>query len=291
MTRIIKIVKPGADISSQNPGDWLFHSNFAMLKYHSDTQHTMTIDNGDLTKSISFAHGLGYVPKFKAYIENSGFITPLPSRLIEPFTTDDKHFYSYADATNITIGFKTNIPFGQMSVYVNTDYNSGGLNYAFIGNASGSSRDSGIQFLPVALVKDESIESAIIDFKSSDSGDTGTADVKMNIWGIDVDDLTDFGSDLGQPKTTATHSQSQSHLSDGARFNITVTDELREIIGRAGWSSGNNLGFYIFNNGTSSVGNNYVSDYPDQDIVLKIIKSGSQDYNFRVLVFKDKIHD
>ena len=102
-----------------------------------------------------------------------------------------------------------------------------------------------------------------------------------------MDDCPTFGSDLGQAETTANTTQSVA-APQGERFGITVTSLVQEIVNRAGWLSGNNLGFYINDNGSAS--NAYVSTYSAApDIHLTIKKSGTATVDFRCIVFKDKI--
>jgi hypothetical protein len=292
MTNIygIKIAKPGKSVHSTDMRDLSLDLNrFSMFKLHSSGLASVTLNAGDTEASATVTHGLGYVPAFLVYYKRSDESV---ERLIPdiPYGVDfDFWPWAYATSSNIVVGYSCKNQYNRINYNLSTVYNNSGSNgFAWIGNSSGNARDSGIQYKNIALSKDQSIDSASIDFKASDTG-SGTQNIKMNIWGIDVDNLGDFGSDLGLSRTTATHSQEQSALNDGDHFGITVTNELREIIGRNNWVNGNNLGFYIFDNGTSSTGNNYVASYPDNLVVLSIIKTGSLTISFRVVIFKDRI--
>ena len=291
----LKFTKSGYPVTTTDPREILMSSKYMMFKYHNEYTATVTFNPGDKTKTTSIAHNLGYVPAFMAYgvrsDDSANFIIPSI-----PYATSEFDWgEAWADQNNIY--FKVTIfdqyvgaGWNEIKQNMNTTYNtfSGDNSYAMVGNASGSGASFGVQYASVPILKDQSIVSATLDFLASDTG-SGTEDIKMDIYGIDVDSLSDFGSDMGQTRTTATHKQTQSSLNDGQHFGITVTNELSEIIARSGWSSGNNLGFYVNDDGTSSSGNNYVATYPDNQLILSILKTGTLTVNFRVIVFKDKI--
>jgi len=284
----MRIAKSGKSVFSTDPRDFILDERYNMFKYHSTSTANVTLNAGSTENSTTVAHSLGYVPAYLVYYQRSDESV---ERLVPslPFGVDfDIYPWAYATSTGIVVGVSSATPYNQLSYPLGTVYNNDGGNFAWVGTKTGAVKDFGIQYQSVALVKDQAITSATIDFKADDTG-SGSQDIKMNIWGIDVDNLGDFGSDLGQAKTTATHSQNQSALNDGDHFDINVKSELEEIIGRAGWVTGNNLGFYIFDNGTSTVGNNYVASFFENQVILNVVTGGSVTVSFRVVIFKDKI--
>lgn len=290
MTLIPKIIilKPGASEDSTDIRDYRFHSNFSFLKGFYDDIHSMTINAGDTEKIISIPHGLTYVPEVDVFHDTGSGLVQLPYRL-KTISGFDKHFFCSADDTNIYIKWKSAIPYNQKSFIYNTAYVNTGLPFATVGANTSNNYDSGVQFTGIDIAKNSSIQEAHMNFLIGDKG-SGNYDRKFNIWGIDVDNLGNFGNDLGQPKTDATHSQSVSGgILEGESFGITVTNEIQEIINRSNWSSGNALGFYLFNNGTNTSDSNYYSVWTDGNLTLYVTPSGSEVYDFRVLIYKDKI--
>ena len=291
----IKVTRAGYSTTTNDPRQLLMSSAYPMFKYHNEYTVSATFNPGDQTATASVTHGLGYVPAFMAYgvrdDDSTNFIIPsIPYAIsefdyAEAWADDDKIYFKVTLFDNYVGAGWNEIKQNLNTVYTNYD---GGYSLAIIGNAFGESSSFGVQYANVPIVKDQSIVSATIDFLASDTG-SGTEDFKMDIWGIDVDDLGDFGNDLGQSKTTATHKQTQASLDDEEHFSITVTNELEEIIARANWASGNNLGFYVFDDGTSSDGNNYASSSPENELFLSILKTGTLTVNFRAIVFKDRI--
>jgi len=289
LTPKIIILKPGANENSTDIRDYRFHSNFSFLKGFYDDIHSMTINAGDTEKIITIPHGLTYAPEVDVFHDTGSGLVQLPYRL-KTISGFDRHFFHSVDDTNVYIKWKSAVPYNLTTISAyNTAHNNLGFSWPSVGATPSNSIDCGLQFTNVAIPQGSTIISAYMDYLIGDRG-SGTADRKINIWGIDVDNLSDFGSDLGQAKTSATHSQNISGgISEGESFGITVTNEIQEIINRSGWSNGNALGFYLFNNGTDNSANNYYSAGYGGNVNLNYILSGSQTINFRVLIHKDKI--
>lgn len=283
----IKVTKTGKGVSSTDLRDLLMHSNYAMFKYHIDTTTSMIINAGDTSKTITIAHNLGYVPAFMVYSNDSTYTTLLPQRR-SFFTGEDEHIFATADSTNIYIKWRSVVPYNQFTLYVNDGYTNFGTNSLLaVGKYSGSGWDCGYRFTDVPIAKNAGIHSATVEFRIDERGNPGT-DVKIKTWGIDEDNVGAFGSDLGKTKTTAETSQNVA-AGAGSYFGINVKSIVEEITTRSGWSSGNAMGFYTFNN--DSPDNTYISDllYSGDNTFLRVILSGTLTYNFRILVFKDKI--
>ena len=285
-----KVMKQGASTSSTDLRDLLANSSFNMFKYHLDTTSSMTINAGDTTKTITIPHNLGYVPAFLTYQGDSDYVKLLPNRKTPAFTGIDEHWYSYADSTNIYIKWDSKNPYNQSIFYVNDGYTNNGTNSLIeAGDINGSSLDCGYRFIGVNISKNASIYSASVEFRVDGRGQSGT-DVKIKTWGIDEDNVGSFGNDLGKTKTTAEVSQNVA-AGYGSFFGINVKSIVEEITSRNGWSPGNAMGFYTFND--SSPTGAYVADQlsTSYDTYLKVILTGSVNYSFRVVVFKDKITD
>jgi hypothetical protein len=288
MTLGLKLSKLNKDVETAPLEDLLFHSNYSMFKYHSDNIRTMTINPGDSTKIVSFAHGLSYVPAFIAYASFTSGIYPLPNRKVT-LTGIDENFYTYADSTNINIGWKSALKLNSSNYSCYFNYSDiTGANNAFVGNIQGSSARSSMTFYLNGgqdLLQGDTIISATINFKIDQRG-PGNGDVKIRTYGIDVDDCGFVYDEWGLSKTTAYKDQNVA-AGAGSYFGIDVKDIVREIINRPGWVDSSILGFYIEDNSSPYEAN--IWDYSESSY-LEIITSGNLTYNFRVIVFKDKIH-
>lgn len=281
---VVKILKPGASEDSVNIADYRFHSRFSMLKYHMDTIQSMTINAGDTEKIISFAHGLDYVPDFVAYLGDSNYIYQLPNRIAT--ISYDRHYLAYADNTNIYIKFKTSVPFNEYRYSADQIYHeldSGSVNL-LVGNASGNGYSSAVRFPTIELDRNQSIVSARIDWNNQFSGPTNS-DTKMKVFGLDYDNVGDVST--GMDRTSAFISQQQVKLSGTFNFSSNVKSMLEEIIARAGWTSGNRMGFTIENDGSPT--DAYVGGTNSSDADLVVVPSGSLTESFRIIIFKDKI--
>jgi hypothetical protein len=285
-----RVVKEGYDITTTDLRGVLLDSDYGMFKYHLDQTDTLTVNAGDTTASTSFAHGLGYVPAFIAYLKIGESISPLPRRDIA-ISGVDRSWFAYADDTNIYIKWISAIPYNQQIIYASDYYNSYYNNNTaiYVGNFSGN-LDGAMRFTGIDLNKSESFISATIDFRVYVKG-SGTGNLEMEIFGIKEDNTADFTTDpLGRSSTNASHTQSQSLPTPPFFFGVNVKNELSEITSRSGWSNGNAAGFLFRDHGSPS--NVYVGDGVGSDVsILKIQKSGSISYSFRVIVFKDKISD
>lgn len=289
MTNGIKISKPTKDIKTAVLKDLLFHSDYAMFKYHLDTTASMTINAGDTTKLITIPHGLSYVPAFISYIKYSDGLMMLPQRR-QLISGIDEQWYAYADATNIYIGWKSAQPYNKTTYSVSDYWNSFIFsNSSFeVGNDKGSGVNGSMRFTSIDLNNSQSIVSATVDVYVGAKG-TGSGNLLHKIYGIDEDNTSDYSSDpTSREKTSAVTEQNVSIPPSGEIFGVNVTNQVSEIISRTGWSNGNALGFNFFDNGSNT--DVWVYNGSSKRSTLSIIKSGSTSYSFRIIVFKDKIH-
>ncbi len=127
-----------------------------------------------------------------------------------------------------------------------------------------------LRFENVTIPQGTTVASATLKIYVGDKG-AGSGSLLCQYWGIDEDNTGTFSSDpLGRTKTTATHSPNISVTSVGNFQDLDVADEVNEIFARAGWSSGNALGFifnprdgtpddlYMYDNNTGTSTNSYL---------------------------------
>ena len=284
----IKVAKSGQSVTAMDLKNLDLSSSNFFLKFHSQTDTNVTFNAGDTEKSATVSHSLGYVPAFLAYFQYGSYYYLVPSI---PFAVGfDPWTYAYATTTGVTVGVKKSTPHGQVyQGYVNDGYTNIGTNDIIeAGDFSGyGGLDCGYRFTGVTVAQAATIYSATVDFRIDGRGLSGT-DVKIKTWGIDEDNVGGFGSDLGKTKTTAYETQNVASGS-GSYFGINVKDEVQEIVNRGGWSSGNAMGFYTFND--SSPSGAYIADLLGSayDTFLTVLVTGSETWNFRVIIFKDKI--
>jgi hypothetical protein len=82
----------------------------------------------------------------------------------------------------------------------------------------------------------------------------GTADsIKMKTYGIKEVNTSTFSSNpFGRTKTTAVTTQTSGRPGVGAFIGVDVTSQVNEILGQGGWTSGNAMGFFSFDNSSDS---------------------------------------
>lgn len=293
----IRFMKSGKPYSSTNLRDILLDSRFKMFKFHSDDIRTLTITNGEMTGLATFPHNLGYVPAFLAYMGDMSGITQMPFRRIwGPPTLDgmtDDHYFTYADATNIYIGWKGNYYSGLQSFdasdYWSTWFNS--TNYFTVGRDSGNNpHDGAFRFTGVTINSGDSIVRAKLqigtDYKLGSPDDF----IKFRTYGIDEDNTQSFNNPMGRQKTDAYSSTTRSvPYNYGDNVEVDVVSQMNEIKARGGWSSGNAMGF-IINEDSGDVNAEMGCWNGGYGARLDLIKAGTRSVDFRVIVFKDKLH-
>ena len=260
-----------------------------MLKYHSDNTTSIEITYGDGSGEIEISHDLGYVPAYIAYMTEGLISYPLPSYFPAPFPfgTQYQQFDSYADDENITLRVKAEPAYGVWNRNFTDVYNDYYNNNwsVMAGNNDGTTASGAIRFNAVDLVKDESITSAWLRIYVGYKG-AGAGNLEIQTFGIDEDDTAAFsGSPMGRTSTTAVNNQSVIVPPTTEYMGIDVKSIVEEVTARGGWSRWNALGFKIYDN--SSPNDVYIHDYYNS--YLEIVHSGSTTFNFRVIIFKDRI--
>lgn len=68
MTYGIKIAKSGKSVSSTEPRDFIFNSNYPTLKIYEENSASITVNAGSST-TVSVEHGLSFVPMCWVFVE------------------------------------------------------------------------------------------------------------------------------------------------------------------------------------------------------------------------------
>lgn len=287
----IKVSKEGVSISSTDLRDLILHSNFSMFKYHSDTTQSMTINAEDTTKTISFAHGLNYVPAFIAYMGDSNGISMLPNRRSYYFVGADEHYFAYADATNIYITWRSTQPYNRQKIYASDFWNTYGNNneYFEVGREGSTGYSGALRFTGINVTAGDSITRAKIQIECSGKTDDSSRNMRWLNYGIRETNTSNFNDPMGRPRTSATSTQNRTVPTNiGDHVEIDVINMVNEIKGLSGWASGNAMGFLMLEQ--DSQDNAAFWSWNSSDTYLEITKSGSLVVPFRVIVFKDKVH-
>lgn len=288
----LKVSKTGKDIASSDIRDLTLSSAYPMLKYHSDNYGEATLTTGATDTYVDFTHTLGYVPAFIAYQNFTGawrYIPGIPTAI--GYTA---YAYAYADSTKVRCGYR--LVTGSYNTYtysVNDMFSDiagvGTIRYSTgAGKVFTDTFDGAIRFGGVTIPQGTSITLATWYFYVDEIG-SGGSNVNLNIYGIDEDNTADFSSNpMGRSQTTASTNY-VSNPSENTYATITVTSAVQEIVNRGGWSSGNNMGFFIKNN--SSPDGNHISDSmgAENDSYLSVQYGSSKTIGFRAIIFKDKI--
>lgn len=293
----LKVMQEGADITDTDIRNILMSSKYSMLKFHSDQTDSVTVNAGDEEQYVEFSHSLGYVPAFIAYYKFDNKIYFIPN---VPRSGDFPNYgYAWADSTKVRCGIVFPTPYNQLvrdtydTAY--TTWTGGHNGYVIAGKVLTSSTDGGVEYDnigsevgdSITLPQGSTISSATLDFFIKDKGSGGNPNIIT--YGIDVDDCSQFGSDMGQAQTSASSAQTVA-APDESFVGISVTSQVQEIVNRGGWANGNNMGFYILNNGSadSAYINNF--DFTNLGVIkLVIVKSGTATAEFRCIIFKDKL--
>ena len=283
----VRVAKPGKSIFSSDVRDFRFDERYAMFKYHSTTNTTVTLNGGDTEKSSTVSHALGYVPAFIAYYKRSdeSVWRILPD--IPYGVGFDMYPWAYATTTGVTVGYTSANPYNMVS-YSFSDYWSSfdNLNDHWSAGKTSFGFGGAFRFTGIALNKNQSISAAAVEVGVTAKG-ASAGDIKMKHYGIDEDNTGNFSSDpMGRSKTTAVTTQNHSPATPNYNFSFDVKAQVEEIIARNNWASGNAIGFITNDNGSAD---NVWVVARNSTNTLFITKSGSLTVSFRVIIFKDKI--
>jgi hypothetical protein len=308
----IKISRPGFDVNTATPQQLAFSSQYQTFRIHAQGNDTLT----DSARTVTIPHNLGYVPFFLVHTQLDSavatnsvvgdntdyFISPFRiGSEIDVYEAENTHdIIAWADNTNLYVRARSNVgkyfyPIQQGGVSSQTDqmgmesdlgYTAGdwyvGNNDPIFNVEKGAVRTQG----GVTLDQSETVYSATLNLYIGDR--LGSGQVKMIVYGIDEDNTSSFNGGTpatARAKTTASVS-SNSTLSQGNGLGVNVKTIVEEIIGRAGWSSGNRIGFIMDDNGTAA-GNEY-GEFTDSQSTLEIMRSSTL-ANFKYTIFLNQV--
>jgi len=124
--------------------------------------------------------------------------------------------------------------------------------------------DAAFRFTNVTIGGNSTITDARITLRTDGlSPETGDVALKIDIYGIDEDNTADLSSDpMGRTKTTAKKNWdfTVSYLGNINYTTVDLTIIVQEIIDRAGWSSGNAMGFTFLDDTSAGAGSFYSKD-------------------------------
>jgi hypothetical protein len=297
----IKITKPGTAVTTTDPRLQLLNTKYTMLKFHSITDTTVTINAGSATGSATVSHSLGYVPAFMAFaygsdpwvqqLDDAGQIIPIYTSL----KSGNPNIESYVNSTGVTTTVTLPENYNEYRYdWTNPsdlyDDKFGARSYTVTGHKDGIGRSHAIKFDGVAVGQGSTIVSANLDHYAETRWVSSPAqDMKLKTYGIDTNTCDSFDSNpMGRDKTTAVTSQTQVVPATGEYFGTNVTSQVQEIINRAGWSSGNDIGFLVFDDNGPD-GNALEDDSANHKLSITTRVAGSITFKIRVIIFKDKI--
>jgi hypothetical protein len=303
----IKVSQAGYEVTTATPSQLVFSSKYQTPKIHAQGSGTLT----DSSRTVTIAHGLGYVPLFLVHSQIdpqfSADYSTTTNYFISPFQNSvggghvDRNVIAWADSTNLYI--KVRPDFGKYFY----DLSSSDINKCmageiegvgnltgewFVGKSSGHKLHGAVRFGNVTIAKNESIYSATINLLiGSDRG--GSGQVNAQFVGIDEDNTGDFDSGSTAMSRSATSAQVNSNTTQsvGDNWRVNVKSIVDEITTRAGWSSGNAMGIKFLDNGTSD-GNYYDSltgwGFYSSYHWLEIVRSNNL-ANYKYTIFKNQI--
>jgi hypothetical protein len=267
-----KVSKAGFDVLTTADKNLIFSSAFGSLKVH--TQGTGTLL--DSARTITVAHGLGYVPMFLVHTQTEGgyWVTNTDYVIAPhvPVTVGgcylDRQVRAYADSTNLYIEAEPNFGVARYSIsstnldecFAEEDVDGTDVGWWELGYDRGANHGA-IRFGSITLANSESIYSATLNIYIG--GRIGSGEIKSVIYGIDEDNIGKFNDGGSNPtarvKTTAS-TASNSTLSQGNILGVNVKSIVDEIIARGGWASDNAMAFILNDNSTPSGNGSYYED-------------------------------
>jgi hypothetical protein len=178
-------------------------------------------------------------------------------------------------------------------------------NYGQIGNTTefedsgewyGGIKNLSLRFINVTIPKNAVINSATVSLTDNSTGHTAV--IHLKICGIAEDNTAEFTT------SPIADARTRSHTSAAVDWDLNFTSSngterassdiktvIQELVNRAGWSSGNALGLYIYDDGTSNDywDIKYYSSYPSNVAILTIdyTVSGTTD---KTITGKVRIH-
>jgi len=283
---VFKIAETGKSIESTDIRDFVFHSNYSCFKLHSIESGSISISAGGTTGTTTISHSLGYIPAFLVYEYDGSSYKLFPSGV-----------NCYATTTGITITKILSSPYDQVITTYTANqaaFEDSTESFNIIaGKKVSSGTGSAVRFENIIVSQGQTINSANFEWKSVET--TATSDIKFKIWGIDQDNcssFSDYGDAGSRPRTDTVNTKVQSANTSEFNFGDNWTSLAQEIVNRAGWSSGNDMGFVFNDNGTDNskvIGISKSYGVDKIELTINLTGTATLIRNYKVVVFKDKI--
>jgi len=130
--------------------------------------------------------------------------------------------------------------------------------YFYIGRKDTNERSCAVRFTGVTIPQGTIISSATLSIAADTVA--GATRIYVRTYGIDEDNTADFTSNPeNRTKTTATSDINDNLPSAGQFLNLNVTAIVQEIVDRGGWASGNAMGLWVMEYGSTANGT-YILD-------------------------------
>jgi hypothetical protein len=268
MAQKIVITRAGHEaLTEAEIKEYIFHSDYNTFKILAEGSLSAQAITANPT-TLSVAHGKSYTPAVMAFIKYpDGYVT-LPGGVSR--ADFSRRWEVEVDGTNIyfvvykgggTSPYVQNVPTGVEDATLNTDTDGYFKNAddVVIGKTASSTHYSGcFRFTNVGIPKGATItDASILVHENGNNGSYGdtTPTVKAVVSCVDEDNTASFtNSPFGRTKTTAhVHWVHDFNNTDGEEHTISgLASLVQEVIDRAGWVSGNAIGFIADNDGSST---------------------------------------
>ena len=153
--------------------------------------------------------------------------------------------------------------------------------YSTYGEQKGALRFNSVAISRGATVLEANIVCTI-------NGRLGSTTIPLDVWGIDEDNTSDFGSSpFGRSKTTATKSESVSgSIGAGEIWEFGITTMAQEIVNRGSWNSGNHMGFIMEskNNTPNSLIDSDYDDLGSSNYLKYRLNNNLADYKYTIFL-------
>ena len=272
----MKVSKEGVSVGTGTDFDMVFTSKRDIFKIFQNYSGTISSPG-----TATITHGLGYSPAFLYYLDDN---------------TNNYHLFggSASVGTNALSIVYNNQVTGTFSVSGSINfareeggaYSGGG---ALFGRTPGGAVYNGaIRMTSVTVPQSSTISAAELKvYLSNRLGGT----VPVTVYGINEDNTGSLSSDtFGRTKTAANYNVTiGSNVGTNQIWNFDIKNVVQEIVDRGGWSSGNSMGIFIYdNNGTAGHfgGDDYISTNGSTGLTITY-SSGAT--NYRSTIFLNKL--
>lgn len=285
----IKVSKPGYPVLEATPDQLIFSSKYPTLRVHQRGSGSITHTGG---RTVTIAHGLGYVPMFIAHANVAGGSDYYQLPYVDGSNVGQ--VTCYADSTNLYI--TVNNDFGWIT-HLNNDLGEETSSYGYIRGTCRIARshpsmgncDGALRFT-LNVAKNATIYEANLHFYVAERN--GSSNMYWRAWGIAEDNTGDFGSNpLGRTVTTHSH-RPEGNPSQGNYQSFGIKDAMNDVTTRSGWASGNNFGV-VLRREPEFPDSNGMADYDDGApytgfSYLRTLTTNSL-IDYKYTIFKDRI--